>query len=71
MPVIWLVGVERDGPHDSGELCVAAIGAITTVRTGLTAHHDPRLVTDMAEVAVPWTRVGLIPGPCSGVRAAP
>ncbi|WP_263119502.1 glycoside hydrolase family 16 protein [Cellulomonas fimi] len=58
MLAIWLVGVERDSPHDSGELCVAeidaaAIGASTTVRTGLKAHHDPRLVTDMTEVEVP------------------
>ncbi|MFI6424624.1 hypothetical protein [Promicromonospora sp. NPDC050880] len=59
MLAAWLVGTEHDDERASGEVCVveidaAAIGATTTARTGLKAHHDPGLTTDMAEVALPF-----------------
>ncbi|GAA3628645.1 hypothetical protein GCM10022236_33750 [Microlunatus ginsengisoli] len=55
----WLVGTEHGGEQDSGEVCVfeidaSAIGTHTVARTGLKAHHDPRLVTDMTEVVLPF-----------------
>ena len=58
MTAIWLVGTEQDGPQDAGELCVAeidadALGERTRVRTGIKAHHDPRLRTEMTEVDIP------------------
>jgi hypothetical protein len=58
MLAAWLVGTEHLSPDDSGEICVfeidaASIGA-TTVRSGIKAHHDPRMTTDMAEVTVPF-----------------
>jgi len=58
MTAIWLVGIEHDGPRDSGEICVAeidadAIGDITHVRCGIKAHHDDRLRTDMITTSVP------------------
>jgi hypothetical protein len=59
MLAVWLVGTEHLGPEQSGEICVfeidaEAIGAGTTrARCGLKAHHDPRLVADMAEVSIP------------------
>lgn len=58
MLAAWLVGTERDSGEDSGEICVfeidaEAIGvASSTARCGVKAHHDPRLSTDMTEVAV-------------------
>jgi hypothetical protein len=69
MTALWLVGVEELSPSDSGEICVAEIDASAimtarggrgdrsaagvSARVGVKAHHDPRLVTDMAEVLVP------------------
>lgn len=58
MVAAWLVGTEHLGPADSGEICIMeidadAISATTRARCGVKAHHDPRLVTDMAEVVVP------------------
>lgn len=55
---IWLVGFEERSPYDSGEICVAELfgdrmGAASVVRTGIKAHHDPRLVTDVSDVVVP------------------
>lgn len=53
---IWLVGHEASGPEDSGELCVAevfgrAVSATrSTVRTGIKAHHDPRLEDRIVDV---------------------
>ncbi|MGD8194953.1 glycoside hydrolase family 16 protein [Herbiconiux sp. P18] len=96
MTAVWLVGVELDSPDDSGEICVAeidgsAIGAASSgragsvrVRAGVKAHHDPRLITDMAEVdvavradrphtwAVRWDADGVLIG-CEGrlVRRIP
>ncbi|MFN8191636.1 MAG: family 16 glycosylhydrolase [Nocardioidaceae bacterium] len=51
----WLVGTEHRDERESGELCLVeidgeAVGETTTARTGVKAHHDPRLRTDMAEV---------------------
>lgn len=56
---IWLLGDESAGPRDSGEICVAelfgsAVGASrSTVRTGIKAHHDPRLVSNIRDVELP------------------
>jgi hypothetical protein len=65
MLAVWLVGTEHlslGGPfRDSGEICVveidaSAIGPSSTVaRCGIKAHSDDRLVTDMAEVTVPFS----------------
>jgi Glycosyl hydrolases family 16 len=59
MLAVWLVGTEHESPEDSGEVCVCeidadAVGATSTrVRTGVKAHHDPRLRTEVTEVEVP------------------
>lgn len=58
MTAAWLVGTEHLSPEDSGEICVFeidadAIGPATRVRSGVKAHHDPRLTTDMAELSIP------------------
>jgi hypothetical protein len=58
MLAAWLVGTEHLSPADSGEICLFeidadAIGPTTTARSGVKAHHDPRLITDVAEVTVP------------------
>jgi len=56
---IWLVGFEAYGPRDSGEICLAEVfgdrvdAARSTVRTGIKAHHDPRLSTDLSDVVLP------------------
>jgi hypothetical protein len=58
MLAFWLVGFEQESPEHSGEICVAeifgnAIGARRSrVRIGIKAHNDPRLHTDMEEVAL-------------------
>lgn len=54
----WLVGTEHLSPDDSGEICIfeidaAAIGPVTGIRCGVKAHHDPRMITDMAELSIP------------------
>ncbi|WP_062531251.1 glycoside hydrolase family 16 protein [Demequina rhizosphaerae] len=55
---IWLVGHESTGPDDSGEICVAEVfgdkvtAASSVIRAGIKAHHDPRLVTDLRDVAL-------------------
>lgn len=59
MLAAWLVGTEHLAENDSGEICVfeidaAAIGRTSRARTGIKAHHDPRLRTDMAEVLLPF-----------------
>ncbi|RPF22384.1 hypothetical protein [Myceligenerans xiligouense] len=59
MLAAWLVGTEHVSEADSGEICVFeidadAIGDTTTARSGLKAHHDPRMTTDMAEVTLPF-----------------
>ncbi len=56
---LWLVGVEDTGPDDSGELCLAELfGDLrgpgrSTVRLGVKAHHDPRLVDEVQDVVLP------------------
>jgi hypothetical protein len=56
---IWLVGFEAFGPQDSGEICLAEVfgdridQGRSTVRTGIKAHHDPRLTTDLSDVVLP------------------
>lgn len=59
MLAAWLVGTEQDDATAAGEICVfeidaAAISATTTARTGIKAHHDPELATDMSEVRLPF-----------------
>lgn len=58
MLAAWLVGSEHLSIEDSGEICVFEIdadmiGEATRARSGVKAHHDPRMVTDMVEVTVP------------------
>lgn len=58
MTAIWLVGTEHLSAHDAGEIWVCeidadAIGETTRVRSGVKAHHDERLVTDMTEEMIP------------------
>lgn len=59
MTAAWLVGTEHLAAGQSGEICLfeidaEAIGPTATVaRSGLKAHRDPGLVTDMAEVTIP------------------
>ena len=56
---IWLVGLEASNPQDSGEICLAELfgdrigSGGSTVRTGIKAHHDPRLETDVRDVRLP------------------
>jgi hypothetical protein len=58
MLAVWLVGVEEISPDQSGEICIAelyghAVGSGgSTVRSGIKAHHDPRLTTDMADLSL-------------------
>jgi hypothetical protein len=53
---IWLVGFEESGPDDSGELCIAELfgdrigPASSTVRMGVKAHHDPRLIDEVRDI---------------------
>jgi hypothetical protein len=55
---LWLVGTEVSGPQDAGELCLAELfGDLrspgrSTVRLGVKAHHDPRLVDDVEDVVL-------------------
>jgi hypothetical protein len=71
MVAAWLVGTEHASPRDAGEICLFEIDADavtdtgTRARSGVKAHHDPRLATDMVEVSLPvdagrphtWTAV--------------
>lgn len=60
----WLVGTEHLSPTDSGEICIFeidadaidadAVGDTTVARSGVKAHHDPRMQTDMSEVVLPF-----------------
>ncbi|HEY0374017.1 MAG TPA: hypothetical protein VGC94_04425 [Amnibacterium sp.] len=60
MLAAWLVGTEHRSEDDAGEICIfevdaSAIGPVsTTARSGIKAHHDPRLRDDMAEVRLPF-----------------
>ncbi len=80
----WLVGTEHRSERDSGEICLLEIDGEAAgerscrVRTGLKAHHDDRLRTDMTELDVPiagdqphtWTAIwgdGVTVIGCDGV----
>lgn len=57
MVAAWLVGTEHRSPSESGEICIFEIDAdtiadTTIARTGIKAHNDPRLTTDMREVSL-------------------
>lgn len=59
MLAAWLVGTEHLSEQDAGEICVfeidaEAVGETTRARTGIKAHHDPRLRQDMSEVVLPF-----------------
>lgn len=66
MTAAWLVGTEHLDPGEragagdasSGEICLfeidaESIGPVSRARSGVKAHRDPGLTTDMAEVEVP------------------
>lgn len=59
MTAAWLVGTEHLREGHAGEICLFEIDAdaitptATVARSGVKAHHDPGLLTDMAEVTVP------------------
>jgi hypothetical protein len=51
----WLVGTKHEDEREAGEACIfeidaAAVGEKTTARSGIEAHRDARLTTDMIEV---------------------
>jgi hypothetical protein len=59
MLAAWLVGTEHEDDGASGEVCIfeidaAAVGEATAARSGVKAHGDPRLTTDMTEVELPF-----------------
>lgn len=59
MLAAWLVGTEHLDARHAGEVCIfeidaAAIGRATTARSGVKAHGDPKLVTDMTTVEIPY-----------------
>lgn len=59
MLAAWLVGVEHLSERDAGEICIFeidadAVSTTTRARTGIKAHGDPRLETNMAEVVLPF-----------------
>ncbi|WP_394942238.1 glycoside hydrolase family 16 protein [Psychromicrobium sp. YIM B11713] len=55
----WLIGTEHLSAQDSGEICIFEIDAEavateeTRVRSGIKAHSDPRLQTDMITSTLP------------------
>ncbi|WP_457963831.1 hypothetical protein M1E17_20655 [Arthrobacter sp. D1-29] len=58
MLAAWLVGAEHLGARHAGEVCIfeldaAAVGPTTTARSGIKAHGDPELVTDVTTVEIP------------------
>jgi hypothetical protein len=59
MLAAWLVGTEHEDELAAGEVCIfeidaAAIGEECTARSGVKAHGDPGLTTDMADVRLPF-----------------
>jgi hypothetical protein len=60
MLAVWLVGAETVSTDHSGEICVfeidaSAIGSdAASVRSGIKAHGDPALVTEMVEAVLPF-----------------
>lgn len=58
MVAAWLIGTEHESAEDAGEICVFEIDARQdsspwTARTGIKAHNDDRLRTQMTTVALP------------------
>lgn len=59
MTAAWLVGIGQDAGGATGEICLFEIDAegisatSSRARTGIKAHGDPALTTDMAEVVAP------------------
>jgi hypothetical protein len=59
MLAVWLVGTEQQSEDQCGELCLFEIDAPApgggwTARSGVKAHGDPRLATDMATLDLPF-----------------
>jgi hypothetical protein len=59
MLAAWLVGTEHADDRASGEICMceidaAAVDETTAARSGVKAHGDPGLTTDMAQVELPF-----------------
>lgn len=59
MLAAWLVGTEHEDDRAAGEVCIfeidaAAVGETTGARSGVKAHGDPRLTTDMIRVELPF-----------------
>jgi hypothetical protein len=59
MLAAWLVGTGHEDDRAAGEVCIFEIdadgvGETTTARSGLKAHGDPRLSSDMMEVELPF-----------------
>jgi hypothetical protein len=59
MLAAWLVGTEHEDDRAAGEVCIfeidaAGIEQTTAARSGVKAHGDPRLRTDMAQVELPF-----------------
>ena len=58
MLAAWLVGSETRGRTEGGEICIfeidaATVGASSRARSGIKAHSDPALETEMTEVELP------------------
>ena len=59
MLAAWLVGTEHEDDRAAGEVCLfeidaAGVGETTVARSGVKAHGDPRLTTDVVEVELPF-----------------
>ena len=59
MLAAWLVGTEHEDERAAGEVCIfeidaSAVGEKTTARSGVKAHGDARLTTDMTQVELPF-----------------
>lgn len=55
----WLVGTGHEDDRASGEVCIfeidaSAVGETTVARSGIKAHDDPALTTDMTQVELPF-----------------
>lgn len=61
MLAAWLVGTEHESADAAGEICMFEIDAAavaegrTAARSGIKAHSDPMLLTDMAEVELAFS----------------
>jgi hypothetical protein len=58
LTALWLVGLEQASPEQPGEICIAELfGNVvgperSQVRLGIKAHHDPRLRSEMLDLAL-------------------